>query len=57
MYKGVGEVEGVSAVSARFAVERYNLQERDAALADADVQLVNHYRGLYRTLRPHGQRT
>jgi 3-hydroxyacyl-[acyl-carrier-protein] dehydratase len=57
MYKGVGEVEGVSAVTARFAVERYNLQDRDAALADVDIQLVNHYRGLYRTLRPHCQRT
>src|SRR5262245_49929431 len=57
MYKGVGDVEGVSAVTARFSVERYNLQERDAALAEIDAQLVNRYRGLYRTLRLHGQRT
>src|SRR5262249_29798974 len=55
-FKGTGEVQGTSTVSARFSVERYNLRDRDAALAELDGQLTNHHRGVYRTLRPHGQR-
>lgn len=56
-FKGSGEVDGTATVSARFSVERYNLRDRDPALAELDSRLLDHYRGLYRALRPHGQRT
>jgi len=45
-FRGKGEVEGNSAVSARFVLERYNLGDRDPRLAELDKRLVQHYRDL-----------
>jgi 3-hydroxyacyl-[acyl-carrier-protein] dehydratase len=50
-FKGKGEVDGVTAVSARFTVVRYNLRERDPAWAATDERIVNHLRSLYLVLR------
>jgi 3-hydroxyacyl-[acyl-carrier-protein] dehydratase len=59
LFKGKGEVEGNSVVSARFALGRYNLHERDPALRSADEHMVNHLRSLYTLLKgdlaPRGQ--
>jgi 3-hydroxyacyl-[acyl-carrier-protein] dehydratase len=46
VFRGKGEVEGNSAVSARFVLERYNLGERDGRLASADRRIIQHYRDL-----------
>ncbi len=54
-FKGTGEIDGTSTVSARFALERYNLRERNPDFAQIDEELTNHYRGLYLTLRPRAQ--
>jgi 3-hydroxyacyl-[acyl-carrier-protein] dehydratase len=44
--RGKGEVEGQSTVSARFTVARYNLRERDPALAATDERIVRHLKEL-----------
>ena len=49
-FKGNGEAGGVSAVSARLTLARYNLRDRDSALAALDEQLTAHYRTLYKLL-------
>jgi 3-hydroxyacyl-[acyl-carrier-protein] dehydratase len=54
-FKGSGEVAGVSSVSARFALERYNLRDRRPELARIDDELISHYRSLYLGLRPSSQ--
>src|SRR5438046_3053551 len=51
-FKGKGEVEGQAAVAARFTVARYNLRDRDPALAPADERIVRHLRELAVALRP-----
>jgi 3-hydroxyacyl-[acyl-carrier-protein] dehydratase len=43
-FKGKGEVEGQSTVSARFTLARYNLQEREPRLREVDEQIVRHLR-------------
>jgi 3-hydroxyacyl-[acyl-carrier-protein] dehydratase len=50
-FKGRGEVDGVTAVAARFTVVRYNLRERDPAWGASDERIVNHLRSLYLVLR------
>jgi len=50
-FKGSGEVDGVSAVSARFVLVRYNLSDRDPALAAVDDTLRSHYRNLFALLQ------
>ena len=50
-FKGKGEVDGQSTVSARLTLARYNLRDRDPALQAADDHLVGHLRGLYGILR------
>jgi 3-hydroxyacyl-[acyl-carrier-protein] dehydratase len=45
-FKGKGTVGGASTVSARFTLDRYNLVERNPALAPVDERLVQHLRGL-----------
>jgi 3-hydroxyacyl-[acyl-carrier-protein] dehydratase len=42
--KGKGEAEGATTVAARFVLDRYNLRDRNAALADRDEKLVAHWR-------------
>jgi 3-hydroxyacyl-[acyl-carrier-protein] dehydratase len=46
VFRGKGEVEGHSAVSARFVLARYNLRDRDPRLGSVDARLVKHYRDL-----------
>jgi 3-hydroxyacyl-[acyl-carrier-protein] dehydratase len=46
-FKGKGETDGQSAVSARFTMTRYNLRDRDPALAAVDTRIVEHLRQHY----------
>src|SRR5580692_9339156 len=50
-FKGKGEMDGQTTVVARFTVARYNLRDRDPALAAADERLVQHLRNLLGVLR------
>jgi 3-hydroxyacyl-[acyl-carrier-protein] dehydratase len=50
-FKGKGEMEGQTTVSARLTLAHYNLRDRDAALRDTDERLVRHLRELYTQLR------
>lgn len=49
-FKTKGEVEGQATVSARLTLARYNLQERNPALAAVDARLVEQYRAQYAVL-------
>lgn len=51
-FKGNGEVNGASTVSARFILERYNLKDRDPTFAPLDEEMISHYRRRYLVLRP-----
>jgi 3-hydroxyacyl-[acyl-carrier-protein] dehydratase len=48
---GKGEVDGVATVSARVALCRYNLSDRDPGLKQLDDRLVQGFRERYRLLR------
>jgi 3-hydroxyacyl-[acyl-carrier-protein] dehydratase len=50
-FKGKGEVEGVSTVSARLTLACSNLRDRNPALAETDERLVRHLREQVRLLR------
>lgn len=50
-FKGKGEVEGVTAVSARVTVARYNLRDRNPLLQETDEEIIRHLRRQARTLR------
>jgi 3-hydroxyacyl-[acyl-carrier-protein] dehydratase len=50
--KGKGEMDGQQTVSARIVVARYNLCERNPALAALDERLIHHLRERYALL--HG---
>jgi len=59
-FKGKGESEGQTTVSARLVLARYNLRERDRAWQAVDERLVQHYRDmlpLLRRLPPKGAPT
>ena len=43
-FKGKGESDGASTVSAKFTVARYNLRDRNPALASIDERIVEQYR-------------
>ncbi len=49
-FKGKGEIEGQSAVSARLTLESYNLRDQDPSLEPTDQKLIAHFRELYRLL-------
>jgi 3-hydroxyacyl-[acyl-carrier-protein] dehydratase len=49
-FKGKGEFEGNSVVSARFTLAKLNLGDRNPALQGVDEGMVNHLRGLYKLL-------
>ena len=49
-FKGKGEMEGQSAVSAWFTVTRYNLADRDPTLKNADERIVQDLRRQWRVL-------
>ncbi len=46
-FKGKGEMDGQSTVSARFTVTRYNLRDRNPALASIDERIVRELREHY----------
>jgi 3-hydroxyacyl-[acyl-carrier-protein] dehydratase len=50
-FKGKGEVEGTTAVSARVTVARYNLRDRNPALQETDEEIIRHLRRQCRILR------
>jgi 3-hydroxyacyl-[acyl-carrier-protein] dehydratase len=50
-FKGRGEMDGQSTVSARLILAGYNLRDRDASLASQDERLQRHYRELYGLMR------
>jgi 3-hydroxyacyl-[acyl-carrier-protein] dehydratase len=50
-FKGKGEVEGQSVVTARFCLTRYNLKERNRALESTDERIVKQQRELYSLLK------
>jgi 3-hydroxyacyl-[acyl-carrier-protein] dehydratase len=50
-FKGRGEVEGTSTVSARLTLTGYNLGDRNPALREMDRRLVAHLRASYGLLR------
>lgn len=49
--KGKGESDGQTTVSARIMLARYNLRDRDPALAAVDEKIVRELRGRYVLLR------
>ena len=49
-FKGKGEMDGQSTVSARFTVVRYNLRDRDPALGAVDERIVAELRQHYLVL-------
>jgi 3-hydroxyacyl-[acyl-carrier-protein] dehydratase len=50
-FKGRGEVEGATAVSAKLTLGRYNLADRQASLRATDEQIVQHLRRHCRLLQ------
>jgi 3-hydroxyacyl-[acyl-carrier-protein] dehydratase len=50
-FKGTGEAEGQSTVTARLTLARYNLADRDPAWKATDERLVRHWRDLCVLLR------
>jgi 3-hydroxyacyl-[acyl-carrier-protein] dehydratase len=50
-FKGKAEMDGSSTVSAKFAVARYNLRDRDPSLQSADERIIAQLRSHYRILR------
>lgn len=53
-FKGTGEVEGTSAVSAKLTLVQFNLAERNSAQAAIDERQTKHFRELFAQLwKPH----
>ncbi|HWG44139.1 MAG TPA: 3-hydroxyacyl-ACP dehydratase FabZ family protein [Gemmataceae bacterium] len=50
-FKGKGECEGQSTVSARLTLAHYNLRDRNPAMQATDERLVRHFRELHGMLR------
>jgi len=50
VFKGKGEMQGTSTVSARIVLLRYNLRERNPAWQGLDQKIIEHYRALYTML-------
>lgn len=50
-FKGKGECEGASTVSAKFTVARYNLRDRNPDLAAADERIIRRLKTLHTVLR------
>jgi 3-hydroxyacyl-[acyl-carrier-protein] dehydratase len=51
-FKGTGEVDGVSTVSARFTLRMYNLRDRRPEWAELDERLIHDLKREFATLRP-----
>jgi 3-hydroxyacyl-[acyl-carrier-protein] dehydratase len=52
-FKGKGEVDGVSNVSARFVLARSNLRDRNPAWRDMDARIIAQMRERYLFLCPN----
>ena len=50
VFKGKGEMEGQSTVSARITLARYNLRDKDNSFKDTDEKMIAHYKELHRYL-------
>lgn len=50
VFKGKGECDGASTVSAKFTVARYNLRDRNPAYQAIDERIVSHLRSEYAVL-------
>lgn len=50
-FKGKGEVEGQTTVSAKLTLERYNLRDRNPAWQATDERIVAHLRSMCAVLR------
>lgn len=50
VFKGKGEMEGQSTVSARITLARYNLRDKDNSCKDTDEKMIAHYKELHRYL-------
>ena len=50
VFKGKGEMDGVSTVSAKFTLARYNLRDRNPALEAVDKCIVGHMRSAHLVL-------
>lgn len=50
-FKGKGECEGASTVSAKFTVARYNLRDRNPDLAAVDERIIRRLKTLHTVLR------
>jgi 3-hydroxyacyl-[acyl-carrier-protein] dehydratase len=50
-FKGKGEVDGTSTVSARLTLCGYNLRDRNPALADLDARIIQYLKGQYLVLQ------
>lgn len=51
VFKGKGEMDGQSTVSAKFTVTRYNLRDRNPALEPVDRRLIEHLRIMHQLLK------
>lgn len=51
VFKGKAETGGLTTVSAKFTVARYNLRDRNGALTDVDERIIAQMRSHYRILR------
>ncbi|MCY2942399.1 MAG: beta-hydroxyacyl-ACP dehydratase [Planctomycetota bacterium] len=50
VFKGKGEMEGQSTVSARITLARYNLRNKDISFKETDEKMIAHYKELHRYL-------
>jgi len=50
VFKGKGEMEGQSTVSARITLARYNLRDKNNSFKDTDEKMIAHYKELHRYL-------
>src|SRR5581483_6258386 len=50
-FKGKGEMDGQSTVSARLTLATYNLGDRDPALKPRDERLIRHFRDLWEIVK------
>ena len=50
VFKGKGEIEGQSTVSARITLARYNLCDKDISFKETDEKMIAHYKELHRYL-------
>jgi len=50
VFKGKGEMEGQSTVTAKITLRRYNLADRDPAMKNTDERIIANFRELHRQM-------